>query len=200
MIRFKPKGTRFAFECDTALRVDQVNAIRPACIGVFGRIAKLIEHGGKLDPKFPNAGPGDERAIFFSFRAGKNNLVFDITLHLPDVAGMRLGDVDNQEGNGRGTARRACGPENLPPERRSRIATEYQDHGLPLTQRRELNSLTLIHFEQREVRRGIAGVKRSGASVEPCSLKRKNQEGHGARHPGHDPTESFGRLMIAHQT
>jgi len=37
----------------------------------------------------------------------------------------------------------------------------------------ELNSLTLVHLDQREVWRGIAGVKRSGASVEPGSLKRK---------------------------
>jgi hypothetical protein len=133
LIRFKPKGTRFAFECNAALGVDQVNAIRPARVGLFRRIAKLVEHRWKLYAEFPHASPGDEYAIFFSFRAGKNNLVFDIALHLPDVAGMRLRDVNNQESNtivillveliqGR----------NLPPERRSRIAAEYQDHGLPL--------------------------------------------------------------------
>jgi hypothetical protein len=133
LIRFKPKGTRFTLECNAALRVDQVNAIRPTRVGLFGRIAKLVEHRRKLYAKFSNAGPGNERAIFFSFRAGKNNLVFDIALHLPDVAGMRLGDVNNQESNTLAILLvELIQGRNLPPERGSRIAAEYQDHRLPL--------------------------------------------------------------------
>ena len=132
-VRLKSKWSRFALVSNAALRVDQVNTIGPACIGLFGRIAKLVKHGWKLNPKFPHTSPGDECSFFFCFRAGKDNAVFDIALHLPDVAGMRFGNVDNQESNppvillvefieGR----------NLPPERRSGVAAEYQNHGLLL--------------------------------------------------------------------
>jgi len=126
LVRLEAKGPRFTLECNAALRVDQVNAIRPTRVGLFGRIAKLVEHRRKLYAKFSNAGPGNERAIFFSFRAGKNNLVFDIALHLPDVAGMRLGDVHNQEGNPPAILLvKLIQGRNLPPERRSSVAAEY---------------------------------------------------------------------------
>lgn len=109
---------------------------------------------------------------------------------------MRFGNVDNQEGNVSAVLLvKFVEGRNLPPERRSGVAAEYQNHGLLLAQRRELNSLALIQFEQREVWRAIAHVKRSGACVDPCSLKRKDQEGDRAGHPGHDATESFRRLM-----
>jgi hypothetical protein len=73
LVRLKSKGLRLALVQNVALRVDQVNAVGPARIGLFGRIAELVEHGWKLNPKFPYAGPSDERAIFFSFRARKDN-------------------------------------------------------------------------------------------------------------------------------
>jgi hypothetical protein len=126
LLRFKSKRPGSTLVSNAALRVDQVDAIRPPRIGLFGRIAKFVEHGRKLDTEFPHASPSDEGAIFFGFRAGKNHLVFDIALHLPNVAGMRFGNVDDQESNppailfvefieGR----------NLPPEGRSSIAAEY---------------------------------------------------------------------------
>ena len=133
LVRLKSKRARSALVSNAALRVDQVNAIRPARIGLFGRIAKLVEHGRKLDTEFPHAGPSDECAIFFSFRARKNNLVFDIALRLPDVAGMRFGNVDNQESNAPAILLvEFIEGRNLPPERWSGVAPEYQDHRLPL--------------------------------------------------------------------
>jgi hypothetical protein len=130
---FKSKGARFALVCNAALRVDQVNAIRPACVRPFRRIAELVEHGRKFDPKFSYAGPGDQRSLFFSLRAGKNNLVFNIALRLPNVAGMRFGNVDHQERNPPAILLvKLIKGRNLPPERRSRVAAEHQNHGLPL--------------------------------------------------------------------
>jgi len=159
-------------------------------------MAKLVEDGRKLNPKFPHASPGDECSLFFSFRASKNNLVFDIPLHLPNVAGMRFRNVNNQERNAPAILFvKLIESRNLPPEWRSRVAAEYQNHRLLLAQERQLNSLTFVHLEQREVRRSISDLKRSGASMDPGSFKWKDQEGDGAGHFGHHAPEGFRRLM-----
>jgi hypothetical protein len=109
---------------------------------------------------------------------------------------MRFGNVDDQESDPPAVLFvEFIEGRNLPPKGRSRVAAEYQNHGLPLIYDRELNALTLVQLEQRKVRRGIANVKGSGAGVKPCRFKRKNHEGYGAGHSGHDPPESFRRLM-----
>ena len=108
------------------MRVDQIDPVWPARIGSFGRIAKLVEHSRKFNPKFPYASPGDQCPFFFRFRASKNNLVLNVALHLPNVAGMRFGNVNNQERNAPATLLvKLIEGRNLPPERRSGVAAEY---------------------------------------------------------------------------
>jgi hypothetical protein len=129
----KSKRARLAFVRDAALRVDQVHAIRPAGVDLLGRIAKLVEYGRELNSKFPHASPGDECSFFFSLRTRENNLVFDVALHLPHVAGMRFGNVNNQERDAPAILFvKLVEGRNLPPERRSSVAAEYQNHRLPL--------------------------------------------------------------------
>jgi hypothetical protein len=133
LVRLKSKGARLALVRNAALRVDQIDPVRPAGVGLFRRIAKLVEHSRKLYPKFPYASPGNECAIFFSFRTGKNNLVFNIALHLPNIAGMRFGNVHNQERHAPAILLvKLIEGRNLPPERRSSVAPKYQNHGLLL--------------------------------------------------------------------
>jgi hypothetical protein len=92
---------------------------------LFRRVAELVEHGGKLYTKFPHASPSDERAISFSFRARKDNLVFDVALHLPNVAGMRFGNVDHQKSNPPAILLvELIEDRNLPPKWRSGVAAE----------------------------------------------------------------------------
>src|SRR5216683_5093828 len=93
------EGARFAFIGDTALGIDQINAVRPAGIGAFGGVAKFVEDRGELYPKFSHARPSYERTLFFTFRAGKEDLIPDVALHLPNVAGVCFGYVDNQKSN-----------------------------------------------------------------------------------------------------
>src|ERR1700691_1483544 len=131
LVGLKSKRARFALVCNAAFGVDQIDAIRPAGIGSFGRIAKLVEHGRKLDTEFPHASPSDKRAIFLSFRASKNNLVFYIALHLPNVAGMRFANVDNQERDPPAILLvELIEGGNLPPKGRSGVAPEYQNNRL----------------------------------------------------------------------
>ncbi len=93
MIWFETKWAGFGLESNEAVSIDQVNAIRPAGIDALGGVSKFIEDSRELDPQFADAGSCDESAFFFILRAGKDHLVFDIALHLPHVAGVRLGDI-----------------------------------------------------------------------------------------------------------
>jgi hypothetical protein len=77
--------------------IEEIKAVRPGGIVSLGGIAELVECGGNFDAEFADAGSGDERAIFFRFGIGEQNLVFQVALGLPDVCGMRLGDIDDEE-------------------------------------------------------------------------------------------------------
>lgn len=66
------------------------------------------------------ANPSDEGAIFFSLGARKNDLVFDIALHLLNLAGTRFGNVDHQERDAPAILlAQLIEGRNLPPQRRS---------------------------------------------------------------------------------
>jgi hypothetical protein len=109
--------------------INQVKPIRPARVSALSRVSKFVEHCRNLDSQLPHARSSDKSAFLFAVRAGKYNFVFYIALHLPNVAGVRFGDVDHQE----------CDPacellvelvegRNLPPEGRSGIASKHQHH------------------------------------------------------------------------
>ena len=132
-VRLKSKRPRSALVCDAALRVDQIYAVWPAGIGSFSRVAKLVEHGGKFNPKLSHASAGDECSFFLSLRARKNNFVFDVAFHLPNITRMRFGYVNNQESHAIAILFvKLIESRNLPPEWRSRVAAEYQNHRLQL--------------------------------------------------------------------
>jgi hypothetical protein len=115
------------------MRVDQVDAIRPPGIGLFGRVAELVQNSRELQIQFPHAGSRDERPFLFILRTGENNFILNIALHLPDIAGMGFGDIHHQEGNAISILfRELVEGGSLPPEWRSRIAAENQHHWLPL--------------------------------------------------------------------
>jgi len=134
LVRFKAEGSGLALVCHAAGGVDQVKPIRPAGVRLFGRVAEFIEHGGDLYPQFPHACSGDECAFLFAFWAGKNNIVFDIALHLPNIARVCLGDVDDQECDSPGVLLvELVKGRNLPPERWSSVASEYEDDRLSLS-------------------------------------------------------------------
>lgn len=122
-----------ALEGDLTLAIDQVEAVGPRCVNAFGRVAKLVQNCGNLNPKLTHTCSGDGSALVLVAWAGENYFVFDIALHLPDVAGMRLSNVDHEERDlililmvelveGR----------NLPPERWSGVAAEDEHDWLAL--------------------------------------------------------------------
>ncbi len=108
--------------------------------------------------------------------AGEDDLVLEIALGLPDVAGMRFDDVNNQEGDALAVLIiELVEGGNLPPEGRSSVAAEDEHDGLVGRQRRELNIRGLIERGQGKIRGGIAGTQMSGTGVGPHGFKR-NQD------------------------
>jgi hypothetical protein len=131
------EGTRLALVRHVAGRVDQVKSVWPCRIRLLGGVAEFIEHGRNIDSELTDAGARDETAFVFAPWTREDDIVFNIALHLPNVARMRLGDVNHQERDllsillvefveGR----------NLPPKRRSSVTSEYQDDWLSLSGKR----------------------------------------------------------------
>jgi len=176
--------------------VNQVKSIRPAGICTFSRVSKFIQHRWNLDSQLAHASTSDRSAFLFAARAGKYNFVLHVAFHLPDVAGVRFGDVNHQE----------CDPvsellvelvegRNLPPEGRSGIASKHQHHWSILrSQRRQLYLGRLIEFRQREIRRRISYLQCARASLHPKRFERKNQKRDRSRDLGHDARKAFRRL------
>ena len=130
-----------AFIGNTARGVDHIEPIGPGRVCTLGRVAEFVEDGRDLDSQFPDACSGNERALVFAVGTGEDHFLFYVAFHLPDVARVRLGNVDHEE----------CDlvavlfvefveGGNLPPERRSSVASEHEDDWLLLgSERRQLN-------------------------------------------------------------
>jgi hypothetical protein len=133
LFRVEAEGTRLALVRHVAGRVDQVKSVWPCRIRLLRRVAEFIEHGRNIDSELTDAGARDEIAFLFAPWTREDDIILNIALHLPNVAGVCLGDVNHQERDlifvllvelieGR----------NLPPEGRSSVASEYQDNRLSL--------------------------------------------------------------------
>jgi hypothetical protein len=140
IFRLESKRARFALVDHLPGCIDQVKAIRPSGVRLFGCVIETVEQGGELDSQITDTASGDCGSFFLVFRAGEDDFVFDVALHLPNVAGMRLEDVDGVEGDpifilivelveGR----------NLPPEGRSGVAAKDEDDRLFAAKRTELH-------------------------------------------------------------
>ena len=109
------------------MAVNEINAIRPSRVVPFGRITKLVNNRGKFYGQPAHADPGHRRTFLLAFRAGENNLIANIALHLPDIAGVRLRNVDYEESHTVPILLiKFVESGNLPPERRSGVAAENQ--------------------------------------------------------------------------
>ena len=195
-VGFEAEGAGLAFVGDAPAGVNEVKAIGPAGVCLLGRVAKFIEHRREFDAQLAYARSCHKPAFFFTPGAGKDDLILDVALHLPDVAGMGFEDVDHEEGDfAVVVVVELVQGRNLPPEGRSRVAAKHQYDGLLRGQGRKLYSGGLVELEQVEVGGGVAEPQFSGARVGPCGLKGKQEKGGRARHVRHDAGEFLGRLL-----
>jgi len=149
IVGLEAEGAGLGFEGHAPLPIDQIDSIRPSGVGAFGAVAELIEHGGKLDAQLAHAGAGDESAFVFTLGRRENDLIFDIALHLPYVAGVRFQNVHDQK---RDLAAiliiELVEGGNLPPEGRSGVTSENEHYRLSGSQRRQLDAVRLVELEK----------------------------------------------------
>jgi hypothetical protein len=124
----EPKRSRFALERDLSIALNQIEAVRPACVGGFHLIIKAINQRRELDMQLPNASASYGRALLLVTRTAEQNVIANIALHLPDVGRMSFENVDGVEVD---LALVLLGQlvqgGNLPPKRRSGIAAENEN-------------------------------------------------------------------------
>jgi len=142
-----------------------------------------------------DTGGSDLLTLFISDWIAKENTFFDVALHLPDVAWMGLGDIDDIEYRTVFVlpiqlAERG----NLPAKWRSSVTTKNEDDRLRVAKRGKRHGTGTIKERKREVRSGVINVKASGSRTFPHRFEWKQQE---RRRPDmhHHPGERFRRLM-----
>ena len=116
-----------ALELHFPFAIDQVEAVGPTGIGGLGMVFEPIDESWELDPKLTDTAVGDRVALIHVTRSGEDDFVFDVALHLPNVAWVRLENVHRVESDF--TAILLCHRVengNLPPKRRSSIAAENE--------------------------------------------------------------------------
>jgi hypothetical protein len=124
----KSEGARLAFEEHSTTGSDQIEAVGPTGVGSFYAVVEAVDESGKPDAQLADAGSSNSRAFRLIFGAGEENVVANIRLHLPNIGGMSLKNVDGVEANlvfiflGK-----LVQGGNLPPKRRSGIAAEDEN-------------------------------------------------------------------------
>jgi len=93
--RFETERSGLALEGYAIVLVDQVDAVRPSRVGHFCLIVEFVDHRREFDSQLPHTGSGNLVALVEILRTREDELLPDIALRLPDIAGVRLQDIDN---------------------------------------------------------------------------------------------------------
>ena len=190
----EPVRPSVALEGDLSVAVDHVETIGPSGVSEFGGIAHPVNQGGKVESQLDCAKARNIHALLIALRILEDDTFLDITVRLPEVARVRLLDVDDVE-------RRAVlillvkfiEGGNLPPEGRSSVAAEDEHDGLHPAEGRKLNKRFLVLGLEREVGRRIADLEVTGARIQPERPEGKYHEGE-VGHVPHDAAEDLRRL------
>jgi hypothetical protein len=129
LFRFEAEWAGLALVRDAAGGVDQIDSVGPGGVLTLGGVAKFIQHGGKFYSQLSYAGASDQGSLFFTLGTGEDHLIFDVALHLPNIAGVRFRNVNHQEGDLAAVLLvKLVEGRNLPPEGRSGIASKYEHY------------------------------------------------------------------------
>jgi hypothetical protein len=96
-IRFESVWPRSALVSDFAAAINQIKSIGPGSVCALRGIAKLIQNRWNVNSQLADASSRHCGSFVFIPWAGKDHFVAEIILRLPNVAGMRFGDVDDQK-------------------------------------------------------------------------------------------------------
>ena len=113
------------------LLVNQVDAVRPAGIRFLGWVVEPVKDSRELDPQLAHTGVGDLATLFRIPWAGEDDLILQVALGLPNIAGMGLQNVNDKKRNLLIVlVIESVEGGNLPPEWRSSVAAKDQGDGL----------------------------------------------------------------------
>ena len=195
IVRLETEWAGCALVRDPVRLIDQVDAIGPTCVGALRLVVESVDHCRELNSQLTYAAASHLGALVEIPGARENNFVSQIALGLPDVARVRLDDVDNQERDLLAVlVIEFVEGGNLPPEGRSGVAAEDKHDRLLRGERGELHVRRLIEFDQRKIGSGIAGLQSADAGMHPHGLERSHKE-YRIGHVLHDTAEGLRRLM-----
>lgn len=157
LFRMKPEGAWTTLVNHAATFINQINPIGPAGISLLCDVIETINERGKFDAELPHTHARNLLALAKVLWTGEHDLIANVALHLPNIAGMRFQDVNSVKLHTltivvvelveRG---------NLPPKWRSRVAAEDQYYRLVVANGCQAHMRALIKSGQREFRRGVA--------------------------------------------
>jgi hypothetical protein len=188
--------SRFGFEADDAFLIDRIKAIRPTGVLLLDLVLNSIDQRGEWDVQLTHARARHVEAFVKGGRVLIEDAVADVARHLPDIAGMRFGDVNHKERYSvfvlvvdfreRG---------NLPAKGRSGIASEDKHHRLPASEGRKRHGVLTVEYRKREIGRGITGVNTTGPGLSPHGFEGEKEEWSSSAQRLHHAREGF-RLLI----
>jgi hypothetical protein len=133
------EGARPAFVRDSTACLNEVHAVRPTGISGFDLIIEIIDERWKFDVKTSDAGVCHGGALGLISWTAKEDLILHVALHLPHISRMGFENVHGIEIYlALVLFRQFVQGGNLPPKRRSSIATEDQHNGPRRPQRGKL--------------------------------------------------------------
>ena len=90
----KSERARTALISHASLFINQINAIGPARVSLFRSVVETIDERGKFDAKLAHAHARHLFALSYVLWTGEDDLIANVALHLPNIAGMRFEDID----------------------------------------------------------------------------------------------------------
>lgn len=169
-----------AFEGNTPLLVDHVQAVWPAGIRFLCCVFDVVEQCRDFDLEPTHTGVGHGLALGVGLRVGVNDALPLVDGELPAIARMRFLDVDDEElGAIFVLAVEIVEGGNLPPERRSSVAAEDEDDGAP-GEVAQFHAAGLVMPGEIEIGCCVAGGQRATARDCPGCSKRKTGHHYGA--------------------
>src|ERR1019366_9452444 len=97
--RFEAERAGPALVDHSAIAADQVEAVGPSGIGLFDGIVHAIDEGPEADPQRAHTANGHLESFALGARIAEHDALANVAAHLPDVAGVRLLDIDGVEGD-----------------------------------------------------------------------------------------------------
>jgi len=94
---FEPERAWSAFEDHPPIPIDQIQPVWPPRVRLLYPIVDPIDQRWHANPQIAHAAIGHLHAFRVRPRIAENHALADIAPHLPDIAGVRLLDVDREE-------------------------------------------------------------------------------------------------------